>query len=90
MPTTKTTKSDTTKPEGEQLTEMEQREDGRREHEGGVQQDLNQGMDTGTHDNTRRGINWGPSYSGKKTAPANSSKQKSAVAPKSAIRRGSK
>jgi len=27
-----------------------------------VQQDLNQGMDTGTHDSTRHGVNWGKSY----------------------------
>ncbi|HWF13250.1 MAG TPA: hypothetical protein VG272_05910 [Candidatus Acidoferrales bacterium] len=27
-----------------------------------VQQDLNQGMDTGTHDSTRHGVDWGKSY----------------------------
>jgi|SRR5665213_635988 len=26
------------------------------------QQDLNQGMDTGTHDSTRHGVDWGKSY----------------------------
>jgi hypothetical protein len=26
------------------------------------QQDLNQGMDTGTHDSTRHGVEWGRSY----------------------------
>jgi hypothetical protein len=26
------------------------------------QQDLNQGMDTGTHDSTRHGVDWGRSY----------------------------
>jgi hypothetical protein len=26
------------------------------------QQDLNQGMDTGTHASTHLGVNWGPSY----------------------------
>ena len=27
-----------------------------------VQQDLNQGMNTGTHDSTRHGVDWGKSY----------------------------
>jgi hypothetical protein len=27
-----------------------------------VQQDLNQGMDTGTHDSTRHGVDWGKSF----------------------------
>lgn len=27
-----------------------------------TQQDLNQGMDTGTHDSTRHGVDWGKSY----------------------------
>lgn len=31
------------------------------------QQDLNQGgLDTGTHDSTRHGVDWGPAYRGKK------------------------
>ena len=29
------------------------------------QQDLNQGMDTGTHSSTHLGVKWGPSYRGR-------------------------
>jgi len=32
------------------------------------QQDLNQGMDTGTHDSTKHGVDWGRSYQGRQTA----------------------
>jgi Protein of unknown function (DUF2934) len=42
--------------------EMGQREDGRRAHEQNEQQDLNQGMATGTHSSAHAGIHWGPSY----------------------------
>ena len=38
------------------------REDSRIQNEQAVQQDLNQGMETGTHDSERSGIKWGPSY----------------------------
>jgi hypothetical protein len=31
------------------------------------QQDLNQGMDTGTHDSTRHGVDWGKSYQDRPT-----------------------
>ena len=41
----------------EEQKEEEQKED-RRTSEQIVQQDLNQGMDTGTH----RGVNWGPDF----------------------------
>jgi len=34
----------------------------RHSEEQDVQQDLNQGMTTGTHDSTRHGVNWGKSY----------------------------
>ena len=44
----------------------EDREAQRRESEEVEQQDLNQGMDTGTHDTTRHGVDWGASYRGKK------------------------
>ena len=44
----------------------EDREAERRESEEVEQQDLNQGMDTGTHDSTRHGVDWGASYRGKK------------------------
>ena len=40
----------------------EDRETERRESEEVEQQDLNQGMDTGTHDSTRHGVDWGASY----------------------------
>jgi hypothetical protein len=41
---------------------MAQREEGRRTTEQNEQQDLNQGMATGTHSSAHGGINWGPSY----------------------------
>jgi hypothetical protein len=44
----------------------EDREEGRRESEEAEQKDLNQGMDTGTHDSTRHGVEWGASYRTKK------------------------
>jgi hypothetical protein len=31
------------------------------------QQDLNQGMDTGTHDSTKHGVDWGKSYQARPT-----------------------
>jgi hypothetical protein len=42
--------------------EMGQREEGRRTNEQNEQQDLNQGMATGTHSSAHAGIHWGPSY----------------------------
>ncbi len=42
--------------------EEEQRQEERRTHEVIVQQDLNQGMDTGTHSSVHRGVNWGPNF----------------------------
>ena len=48
--------------EEELRKEAELREDGRRTLEGIERQDLNQGMDTGTHSSVHRGVNWGPSY----------------------------
>ena len=41
---------------------QEEREEERRTAEQNEQQDLNQGMDTGTHDTTRSGVDWGKSY----------------------------
>jgi hypothetical protein len=43
-------------------SEIEEREEVRREDDRAEQQDLNQGMDTGTHDSTRYGVNWPASY----------------------------
>ena len=55
----------------------EDRDEGRRESEQIEQQDVNQGgLDTGTHDTTRHGVDWGPAYRGKKEPK----KQKSAAA----------
>ncbi len=42
--------------------EEEQRQEDRRTNELVVQQDLNQGMDTGTHSSAHRGVNWGPGF----------------------------
>jgi hypothetical protein len=42
--------------------EEEHQVEGRRTADRNVQQDLNQGMQTGTHDSIRTGINWGPAY----------------------------
>jgi hypothetical protein len=42
--------------------EMEQRQEGRQTIERIEQQDLNQGMDTGTNSSIHRGVNWGSSY----------------------------
>jgi len=42
--------------------EAEQKEGERRTAESIEQQDLNQGMDTGTHSSVHRGVNWGPAY----------------------------
>jgi hypothetical protein len=43
-------------------SEMEDRDETRREGDRAEQQDLNQGMDTGTHASTRSGVNWPASY----------------------------
>jgi hypothetical protein len=48
--------------ETELRDEMGQREETRHTHEQNEQQDLNQGMATGTHSSAHRGIHWGPSY----------------------------
>jgi hypothetical protein len=41
---------------------MEEREQTRREEERGEWEDLNQSLQTGTHDAVHQGIKWGPSY----------------------------
>jgi hypothetical protein len=43
-------------------SKMEERDEGRSEHQRIEQQDLNQGIDTGTHDSTRSGVNWPASF----------------------------
>jgi hypothetical protein len=42
--------------------EEQKQEDERSTVERNEQQDLNQGMATGTHDSTRHGVNWGAAY----------------------------
>jgi hypothetical protein len=42
--------------------EEQKQEDVRNAAARSEQQDLNQGMDTGTHDSVRHGVNWGPAY----------------------------
>jgi hypothetical protein len=44
-------------------SEMEQRDENRLVGERAQRQDLTQGMDTGTHDSTHRGVNWAPEFS---------------------------
>lgn len=58
---------------------MDRREEGRREVERDEQEDLNQGMQTGTHDAADLSINWGfycriRESSPKPNPPANSGK----------------
>jgi hypothetical protein len=55
-------KSDSLEAEVELRQEVEARQEERLTGEGIEQQDLNQGMDTGTHSTTRHGVDWGPSY----------------------------
>jgi Protein of unknown function (DUF2934) len=55
-------KSDSLEAEKELRQEMELREEERLTEERIEQQDLNQGMDTGTHSSTHLGVDWGPSY----------------------------
>ncbi len=68
------TKSGSLKAEEKLDVEMEQHAEPRRAKERATQQDLNQGMDTGTHESGRTGINWGPSY--KVRSIANGKRQK--------------
>lgn len=46
----------------EMESKMEDREEARVQDDRAEREDLNQGMDTGTHDSTHRGVKWGPSY----------------------------
>jgi Protein of unknown function (DUF2934) len=55
-------KSDSLEAEEELRQEVELRDEERVTEEQIEQQDLNQGMDTGTHSSTHRGVNWSPSY----------------------------
>ena len=55
-------RSDSLEAEEELREEVELREEERLTEERIEQQDLNQGMDTGTHSSTHLGVNWGSSY----------------------------
>ena len=55
-------KSDSLQAEEELRQEVELRHEERLTSEQIEQQDLNQGMVTGTHSSTRHGVNWGSSY----------------------------
>jgi hypothetical protein len=46
----------------EMEADIEYREDAYLQDERARQEDLNQGINTGTHDFTHRGVNWPPSY----------------------------
>jgi hypothetical protein len=62
---------------------QEDREQSRHEAEEVEQQDLNQGgLDTGTHDSTRHGVEWGRAYK-THAKPKGAPKKKSGVNPKS-------
>ena len=58
MADTGATKSKTDNIDAKEEEHVQERQIAERNEE----QDLNQGMDTGTHDSTRRGVAWGPSY----------------------------
>ena len=55
-------RSDSLKAEEELREEVELREEERLTEERIEQQDINQGMDTGTHSSAHRGVRWSPSY----------------------------
>jgi hypothetical protein len=56
-------KSKTLKSEPEQLdAEQIERQEARRATEHDTQEDVDQGMSTGTHSTTRHGVDWGRSY----------------------------
>jgi len=57
-----TTKSTDTEVGKDMESELDIKNDERRDDDRAVQEDLNQGMETGTHETARTGINWGPSY----------------------------
>ncbi len=72
---------------------QEEREEERRTAEQNEQQDLNQGMDTGTHDTTRSGVDWGKSYRTTTTTgnpPVDSAEQNKNVGTKGGKQTGGK
>ena len=52
-----------TKPRNEMESEMEERDEARALDDRAEREDLNQGMDTGTHDSIHRGVDWAPEFS---------------------------
>jgi hypothetical protein len=46
----------------EMQSDLEKREEDRRKNEAGQQEELNQGMQTGTRDATHAAVEWGASY----------------------------
>ena len=44
-------------------SEMKERDEARTLDDRAEREDLNQGMDTGTHDSIHRGVNWAPEFS---------------------------
>lgn len=52
----------------EMESDIEEREEDRRESEISLQKEANQGIQTGTNDATHTGINWGSSYKTKRKA----------------------
>lgn len=50
------------KPGKELESELQERDEHRRESEVTLQKEVNQDVQTGTNDATHTGINWGPSY----------------------------
>ena len=64
---------------GEELeAEIEYREEDQALEDRAIEQDLNQGFDTGTHDSIRRGVNWPASY----RVPTGSGKSEASPDPK--------
>lgn len=69
---------------GEELeSDMENSEQGRRDNEVGQQEELNQGMQTGTREATHSGVNWGSSYKTKRKASTRGRTKKSTSDPES-------
>jgi hypothetical protein len=59
----------------------EDNEERRRSDERNQQEDLNQGMTTGTHDSTRSGVDWGDSYKNLKETRGKTAKGAPAAPP---------
>jgi hypothetical protein len=60
------------------MPDEKDRDEERQEDEAIEQQDLNQGMDTGTHEITRHGVKWPASYRRKLPTPEEQPRKKKA------------